>query len=450
MNFERQMKRRGTSKLDQMVPNPYAKPRRFPIWARVVIPAGSAALVASIALAVALPLSLGGLKKDASALNALLGATGASQRETQAAMPYPTFKRVLEGHSSLLRVRYGYDESVERKIALTLPSNVLDNNSHYKEQGNTLDAWFMYRGGCIREGALIDALSAYAFPLAETIPAFIGGEEVVGVYYEGHTSILDDVMDDLEIEYPYSVSQYYKVRCSLDGDRISESPEYGFSEALRYREYRVYSQLLDGFRLYQTNPIVPVTGEGLDLSATSWSSFFDYDMDPSVSDGRPFHIPELQTYLNAANATIPYEVFKSVALKYRDFCRTEVPFDAQYAVCDAVDPAKRNLETTVYRDYPDYALSPLTGWGLPYDEGYFQTNLLVAFTLAYQGEYGAYWDEIRLTKSYRKGEETYLEVNVTSPSEPAKEYAKTLVVGMAKDELATPSYDPIVLYSFGN
>lgn len=448
MSFERKMKKQGMSKLDEIVPNPYAKPNRFPFWARIAVPVGSVLLATSIALAIALPLSLGGSRKDASALNKVLDLTGVS--EIQAEMPYPTFKNVLEGHSSLLRIRSGYDESIEKKIALTLPPKVLNSNTHYKEQGNTLDAWFMYYGGCIREEAMIDAVSAYAFPKAESIPAFINGEEVVGVYYEGYVSILDDVMDDLEIEYPYLMSQYYKVRCSLDGDRISESPEYGFSEALRYREYRVYPHLLNGFRLYQTNAIVSVVEDGMSLSTTSWEDFFDYDSNPSGMDGRSFHIPELQPYLEEASGAIPYDLFKSAALKYRDFYRAEVLFNAEYTVIDAVDPSKRNLETIVYRDYQEYNISPLPGWGLPYDEAYFQSNLLVTFTLAYQGEHGAYWDEIFLTKSYRKGEETYLEVNVTAPKEPVNEYAKTLLIEMPVEDLATLSYDPILLYRFGN
>ena len=127
-----------------------------------------------------------------------------------------------------------------------------------------------------------------------------------------------------------------------------------------------------------------------------------------------------------------------------------MPFEAQYSVCDAVDPAKGNLETAVYRDYHQYAASPLPEWGLTYDEDYFQSSILATFTLVYQGEYGAYWDDIILTKSYRKGEEAYLEVNITEPKQPAKEYAKTLIVEMATEDLATPSYDPILLCHFGN
>ena len=450
MNFDRQMKRRGMAKLDGIVPNIYPKSKRFPIWARIAIPVGGAVLATSIALAIALPLSLGSVRRDASALNTILGVTGASESGQQEAMPYPTFKKVLEGHSSLLRVRSGYDESVERKVALTLPSSVLSGNAHYKEQGNTLDAWFMYHGGCIREGALIDALSAYSFPLSETIPASINGEEVVGVYYEGHASILDDVTDDLEIKFPYVMDQYYKVRCSLDGNVVREYPEYGLSEALLYCEYRVYPHFLDSFRLYQTNSIVSIVGEAMNLSTTSWGDFFDYDTNPNSKDGRPFHIIELQEYLGARGGAIPYDVFKSIALKYRDFYGTEVPFESKYSVCDAVDPAKGNLETAVYRDYHQYAASPLPKWGLPYDEDYFQSSILATFTLVYQGEYGAYWNDIILTKSYRKGEETYLEVNITEPKQPAKEYAKTLIVEMAAEDLATPSYDPILLYHFGN
>ena len=48
------------------------------------------------------------------------------------------------------------------------------------------------------------------------------------------------------------------------------------------------------------------------------------------------------------------------------------------------------------------------------------------------------------------GEYKNLMFFVIAPNEPAKEYAKTLVIGMEKDELATPSYDPVILYSFGN
>ena len=55
MNFERNMKKRGEASLDAIVPNPYPKKKAFPLWAKVLIPAGGIALASAIALSTILP-----------------------------------------------------------------------------------------------------------------------------------------------------------------------------------------------------------------------------------------------------------------------------------------------------------------------------------------------------------------------------------------------------------
>ena len=55
MNFERNMKKRGEASLDAIVPNPYPKRKPFPVWAKVLIPAGGVALASAIALSAILP-----------------------------------------------------------------------------------------------------------------------------------------------------------------------------------------------------------------------------------------------------------------------------------------------------------------------------------------------------------------------------------------------------------
>ena len=55
MTFDQKMKKHGTEKLDELVPNPYPKTRRFPLWAKIAIPVGGVGLVTAVTLAALLP-----------------------------------------------------------------------------------------------------------------------------------------------------------------------------------------------------------------------------------------------------------------------------------------------------------------------------------------------------------------------------------------------------------
>lgn len=55
MNFEKRMQKRGNKNLDELTPNLYEKPRRFPLWAKIAIPVGSIALASVLAVSIIVP-----------------------------------------------------------------------------------------------------------------------------------------------------------------------------------------------------------------------------------------------------------------------------------------------------------------------------------------------------------------------------------------------------------
>ena len=73
MNLEKKMQKRGNKNLDAMTPNLYEKPHRFPLWAKIAIPAGSVALASALALAIIVPNIAAG--KDISHINQLVKPT---------------------------------------------------------------------------------------------------------------------------------------------------------------------------------------------------------------------------------------------------------------------------------------------------------------------------------------------------------------------------------------
>lgn len=448
--FERKLREDTLSRIESELPLitglslPKASNRKK-IGLLIAIPSA-----AVIALGIILPISLsssislGKAKETAKELFGTIGADVASLNYAE--LPWANFKKVLEGQCALLAIESGYESLPERKIALALPSSVLNKNPHYLEYGNTLDAWFVYYGGCIYESELIESARAYVFGGNDRIPSSVNDDIVVGVYYEGRAKILDDLLDDREDADGVEFKQFYKVPCRLGEDGIiEESPSFGLHHTLRY-EYSPSLLDLNNIELY-TLPSVGYEKEGKYYFK---EAFLGYDIDYDSQNGRHFHLREISSRVESGIEGISYSDLKTIALSYKSFYRDEVSLDASWRVYDIQSDTRRRESLYCY-DYFSYQTSFLSSIeGVSYEQSFFEESVLAAFVLTLgKTEYGAYWGEISLAKCYKKGDDIYISLQVMETEEPVLEYGKALIVELPKASFTDFDYNPRIGVVYG-
>ena len=490
---EKELRKQALKKIEDELPEaqcikePAPSIKKTPAWVAPLTVAASVLLLAAVALPIALtnlPKEEGGLlpttsKTSESSVTATPSSFTSAEQKVQDSpkaleemlndalfydagdsgepMALPTLKRAYEKGLSFYYLERGFDETVAKKIVITVDQSHLQQDSYYQEHGNDYSGWFLYEGGCILYSDLMHYAHAYLFDIEEKVPSIFQEEEVLGISYIGKMTLLDDLLDDTNPSDLTSYEESFWVKCEKDDEGyLVEKPVYGFRRTLNYLENpslywsktSLYFQM--GGKVshgdFHWVPYVTIGDDGmLNLPGCG---IFGFDNSDSFSK-TPFHLDELEPYIENysswENPPISYETLKQIVLSYKDYYRNEIDLNPTVFE-ESFAPSEMSTKGTIYRSYEEWMTYQEEELRSRFGEELFDTSVLVHIKVS-EINTGYKWNDytgLFYEKSVRKGDDIILYFSKT-PYKENNAFGKNIFIAIPKEDFRYLGVSPLAM-----